>query len=164
MKKIVAAFLVCSLAAGVYFSMKGDKIKEEVLVPEGYEGGCSYIVYDIENASKLELKDNTIAYKLNENGVLVTSSPQHFGWDNEKISPNLDRHYYYVSKNGDKKEISQDNIQHEGNGSASKEGTGELTFRHFYLGSEEEVKKLEKASNGLGCLNYDEVVKKLNEK
>lgn len=163
MRKIAASFFVLLLVAGACFNMKDKKIKEEVLFPDGYRG-CSYIVYDISNTPKLEMKDDTIIYKLNEHGVLATSSPQHFGWDNEKSSPNLERHYYYVSKNGDKKEISLDNIQSEGNGSTSKKGMEELTFRSFYLGSEEEFKKIEEASNGLGCLNYADVVKKLNEK
>jgi hypothetical protein len=164
MKKITTTtlFLFFLVVIGGCSSMQEKKIREEVLLPKGYQGGCSYIVYDVKDAPELELKDDTIIYNLNDNGVLATSSPEHFGWDNKETSPNLDRHYYYVNKNNDKEEISLDNIQHEGNGATSKEGTEEITFRHFYLGTEKDFKKLEEESKS--CLDYDEVKQRLSQK
>lgn len=111
MRKIAALFFIFSLVTGGCSNKQEEKLKEEVLLPKGYRG-CAYVVYDIEGAPQLEIKDNTITYKLNEEGILATSSPETFGWVDEKASPNIDRHYYYVDENGKKEEVALEGIQH----------------------------------------------------
>ncbi|WP_342664001.1 DUF6843 domain-containing protein [Peribacillus kribbensis] len=72
--------------------------KEVFYIPESMNQ-CVGIVHDWKGAPPLHIKNNTIIYRIPENGILKTSSPANFGFEPENNSGWHEIKYYYVDKN-----------------------------------------------------------------
>lgn len=48
--------------------------------PEDYQG-CAIVIYNVPDAPTLEINDKMINYYFDDHGILLTSSPQDFGWE-----------------------------------------------------------------------------------
>ncbi|MBO8178479.1 MAG: hypothetical protein H0Z31_13635 [Bacillus sp. (in: Bacteria)] len=122
--------------------------------PEGFRG-CAYIVYHVEDAPPLEIKHFTILYEFDEDGILLTSSPEDFGWEGKKHSGWYKSEFYYVDENGKKvQDIPQDMIGFHALGSYEKEGETMLTRETFSVGD----------PDVLCDTNYDDLLKKLEKR
>ncbi|WP_285616180.1 DUF6843 domain-containing protein [Pseudobacillus badius] len=86
------------------FITKDKRYSVSYKLPSGFKG-CAIVVYDADDAPALEIKDQNITYRFNDEGVLYTSSPADFGWEGEKDSGFHETTYIYVDEKG--KQVSE---------------------------------------------------------
>lgn len=107
-KRIVAVTILGG--GGLYWFMNVKTYDAEYAIPEGFRG-CAYVVFNVENAPPLKVKNNVILYKIDDDGVMLTSSSEDFGWEGKKFSGFHKTNYYYVNENGKKvSKIPEDKI------------------------------------------------------
>lgn len=155
MKKVVIGIVTFLIVVGGTYWMfsKEGPYDAAYAIPEGFKG-CVYIVYNVEDAPPLEVKDNTIQYKLDEDGIMLTSSPEDFGWEGERRSGFYNSDYFYVDENGNKTEdIPQEMIIGEVLGESTQVGKT-ITRKTFSVGNE----------NAQCDTNYDDLLNKLEKK
>ncbi|KGX90156.1 DUF6843 domain-containing protein [Pontibacillus marinus] len=99
----LALVIISSIVIADKYYSAADKV---YVIPEGFEG-CVGIIHDVEGAPKLPMKNNTITYKIPDNGVLLTSSHYKIGWAYEDDTGWYDAKFYYGSDNK-KKELSKE--------------------------------------------------------
>ncbi|MFL0364595.1 DUF6843 domain-containing protein [Pseudobacillus sp. 179-B 2D1 NHS] len=86
------------------FITKDKRYSVSYELPLGFKG-CAAIVYDVKSAPALEIKDKSITYRFNNEGVLYTSSPSDFAWEGEGSSDFHETSYVYVDEKG--KQVSE---------------------------------------------------------
>jgi len=96
MKKLVILFAVFFL-----FGCSDRKIDEIAKEFNFYFSenniSCAFIFYDVEGAPALTIEDRIVDYHFNNENILITSSPQDFGWKSKETSGFKPFNYY----NGD---------------------------------------------------------------
>lgn len=95
MKKYIYAMIgvIGILIIGIFFMNHQKFDVMNYYFPEDFHG-CAIIFYDIPNAPPLQLINREINYYFDENGILLTSSPQDFGWEGKKYSGGYKANYY----------------------------------------------------------------------
>ncbi|MCL1698159.1 hypothetical protein [Lysinibacillus sp. BPa_S21] len=135
MKKIISGMIVgIAIGFGLYWIITHKVYDEAFYFPKGYEG-CAYVVYNIEGTPQLEIEDNTIQYHFDEDGLVLTTSPQDFGWEGKENSGFHDVKYFYVNENGEKiNEIPESEIGFVSLGSYSQNGRIQITMMSIPVG------------------------------
>jgi hypothetical protein len=142
------------IVGGGLFWSKARTYNEEYALPEGFKG-CAYIVYNIQGTPPLDVKNGTIIYKFDHDGLLLTSSPKDFGWEGRKSSGFHKMKFYYIDENGHKVEdISHDMIGFHALGNYQKDGIIHVTRETFSVG----------VQNANCDTNYDYLLEKMKEK
>ncbi|WP_078408838.1 DUF6843 domain-containing protein [Priestia abyssalis] len=139
----IVIILVVVIVISVYFALKEKPGTDEVfLIPDGYKG-CVGVFYDFKDEPPLKIQDNKITYRIPENGILKTSSPQDFGWSYEEHSGWHDVKYYYVDQDGNRvKELKSDEsifAEASGGGTGDVNENGEfIQYFHssFFVGDD----------------------------
>ncbi|PFA66802.1 hypothetical protein CN378_12960 [Bacillus sp. AFS015802] len=155
MKKMtIWGLIIISILVSWYWLEKNKPYDEVFMIPKGYKG-CVNVVYEIQGVPPLEVKDHSIQYKVDHDGILLTSSPPDFGWEGKESSGLHDIEYFYIDEEGAKtKEIPEDKIGPTVLGEHSENGkilSKRLTFSVN--------------NKGASCdQNFEELEKKVNEK
>ncbi|MBB4826923.1 hypothetical protein HNO89_004207 [Sporosarcina luteola] len=131
----ISGSVVIFFALAIYWWISRP-LDEAFYVPEDFEG-CASIVYDIQGVSALEVKNHTIQYHLDKDGILLTSSPADFGWEGQTSSGFHTTEYYYVNKNGKASEIPIEHIGQGTLGEYSENGRVRLTRYAVPIGNKE---------------------------
>ncbi|GGD08145.1 DUF6843 domain-containing protein [Pontibacillus salipaludis] len=146
MKKIIMSlpviFLVLLLGVLGWSKYQSSKTGPDVeyLIPDGKEG-CFAVLYEVEGAEPLEIKDNTVTHTFSEDGLFETSSPYNFGWEREITSGYRQVDYYYVDGE-EKVKIPPEKIHMKTSPSGAKiDEEGERVvyenLTNFYVGESE---------------------------
>ena len=155
---VLIAFFVGAIILGFVLQRNDNKssYKQNFALPNGFKG-CAYVVYNVDGAPPLKIKDDTITYHFNNEGIAVTSSPQDFGWEGQEYSGSFDSKFYYVNENGEKvKDLEIDrNILGMSTGEASVQDNTETLYKlSFTVGNK-----------NLDCdTNLEEVFQKAHKK
>jgi hypothetical protein len=151
-KLLISTAAAVVLGGGGYWLYSNQPYDEEYLIPKGFKG-CVYIVYNVQGAPPLKVIDHTILYKFDKDGVLVTSSPEDFGWEGKEHSGFFEARYFYIDENGKKiAEIPQEMIGQTVLGDYSNEdGRIVITRKTFSIGDK----------NATCDTNYDELLKNI---
>lgn len=138
---IIVSAIILSLTAIYFFFIRGIRGMNEVfLIPEGFTG-CVGIYYNQKGAKSLIKKEKKIVYEIPENGKLMTSSPQNFGWAKENESGGYDATFYYVNNKGEKtQKISHEKIGYEYTNENYSDSTGETLRSYTFYISEKKNK------------------------
>lgn len=139
MRKIVLLIIgVVIIALALYWWVsRTSPLNETFYVPEGFEG-CANIVYNIAGAPVLKVEKHYIQYHLDEDGILLTSSPYDFGWEGQETSGLSKTKYYYVENNGEvSKEIPKEKIGEGTVGEYSDNGRLQITRYAIPIGNKE---------------------------
>lgn len=155
MKKFYLGLLVgIGIGVALYWIVTHRSYDEAFYFPEGFEG-CSYVVYDLEGTPPLEIQDGAIQYRFDREGLVLTSSPQDFGWEGRDHSGMHKTSYMYVNEQGKKtSEIPNSEIGFVSLGSYAVNGRTQITRLSVPLKEKAEV-----------CdLAYEELERKLDEK
>ena len=155
MKKIISGMIIgIVIGFGLYWIFTHKVYDEAFYFQDGYEG-CAYVVYNIEGTPQLEIEDDTIQYHFDEDGLVLTSSPEDFGWEGRETSGFHETKYFYVNENGEKiKEIPESEIGFVSLGSYSQDGRVQITRLSIPVGNKA------KACDE----KYEELEEKLDEK
>jgi hypothetical protein len=154
MRKLIIGIAAIIIVGVLLYAELNRPYDEAYAIPEGFTG-CAYVVYNVEGAPPLKVKDNTIQYKLDKDGIMVTSSPEDFGWEGKEHSGFHKITYFYVDENGNKiADIPEDMIGQRVLGSYDKDGKAIVTRVAFSVGD----------TNARCDTNYDDLLKKLKEK
>lgn len=80
------------------------------------ETACAYIFYNVPDAPVLKIENRIINHHFDEDNLLLTSSPEHFGWNNEDDSGFHKMNYYQGDQQMSEQEIfaSTGAYQYEG--------------------------------------------------
>lgn len=110
--KKIYAVIILALVIGLFVIVYNieDNTKnynEAYYFPNGYKG-CTYVIYNVKNAPELRVKDHTIQYKYNKEGIMLTSSPEDFGWEGQESSGLFNASYFYIDDNGKEIELELD--------------------------------------------------------
>ncbi|QPA31254.1 DUF6843 domain-containing protein [Thermaerobacillus caldiproteolyticus] len=133
-KLIISIAAVVVLIGGGCNQPYDEAYDEEYFIPKDFKG-CVYTVYNVQGAPPLEVRDYTILYKFDKDGVLVTSSPENFGWEGKEHSGFFESRYFYVDENGKKiSEIPQKMISPPVFGTYTSEDGRTITRQTFSVG------------------------------
>lgn len=133
----ITAGLIILLLILLWWLIRSRPLNETFYVPEGFEG-CVNIVYNIVGTPALEAEDHTIHYDLDEDGILLTSSPPDFGWEGKASSGFYTATYYYVDGNGEiLEEIPMEEIGQGTLGEYSENGRIKITRYAIPVGDTE---------------------------
>ena len=97
-KGIIGSGVFLVLLGGWYWLEKNKPYDETFLIPRDYRG-CVSVVYDIQGVPELTVEDHTIIYTIEKDGILLTSSPDDFGWEGKENSGPHHINYFYVDEN-----------------------------------------------------------------
>ncbi|MDU9693828.1 hypothetical protein O0Q50_21860 [Priestia aryabhattai] len=133
---IVSAIVLALVAIYFFFFREVRGTDETFLIPEGTTG-CFGIYYDQKDSKPLTKTNNKIIYKFPQNGKLMTSSPQNFGWARMDDSGWHDATFYYVNNKGEKiKKISHEKIGYEYTSEYSDSSGDTIQSYTFYISKE----------------------------
>ncbi|ANB58128.1 hypothetical protein GFC29_3222 [Anoxybacillus sp. B7M1] len=154
MKKLLISIVVIVIfIGGGYWLHSRQPYDEEYLIPKNFKG-CIYIVYNIQGAPPLTVREHTIFYTFDQNGVLITSSPEDFGWEGKLQSGFFKTHYFYIDENGKKiAKIPQEMIGQVVLGDYTNEHAVTITRKTFSIGD----------PHATCDTNYNELLKKLEK-
>ncbi|MBW3110244.1 hypothetical protein KYJ26_00100 [Bacillus sp. MCCB 382] len=100
LKKMLISFpIFLTLLGGWYWLEKNEPYDEVFMIPRDYKG-CVNVVYEIHGVPPLEVKDHSIQYKMDHDGILLTSSPPDFGWEGKESSGLHDIDSFYIDEEG----------------------------------------------------------------
>lgn len=83
---VISTFVIYGLHTWSDYQNQPDFTTEVYEFPEGFQG-CAIIFYNVETAPPLKIREGKLTKTFLQNGeVLLTSSPQQFGWANDEHS------------------------------------------------------------------------------
>lgn len=103
--------------------------------------GCAMVFYNVANSPSLEFKDGNINYHFDNNGMLMTSSPEDFGWEGRKNSGFHKSNFYKGNQLMDYNEIVSHSL-----GEIKDPNLGNINYEQISIGidacSEEYLDKI----------------------
>ncbi|HHY22156.1 MAG TPA: hypothetical protein GX525_09855 [Bacilli bacterium] len=129
------------LALGFYFLFlhMDYRSPNQYIIPDGYVGWV-YVYYNVSDAEPLPKKNGKFLLEIDESGMLSTSNSIEYG-------AALDE-YYYISNNGELKQLPFEEMIFAASTGSSNAHDGEVTtYERFFVGSEAQFEQYENSSN-----------------
>lgn len=150
---LITTILTCSILALLTACDSGTSPKkpETIILPNEYTGSF-YIIFNVANGQETESENETIVYRIPENGILLASSTENEGWINSKHLK-----YYYQNNDGSLKQITarwttsfEDNQENRTENTTTIFGGGigvfkhkdipcEISYKSYYVGTKAEA-------------------------